>query len=140
MAQRHEKKVSAVRMACLSSSPSPLSCLTSLPCCFLITSSPSRSSPSRSQTSCWAYPDPKARVQRTSAPVSKSLATWPIIPTTQVMSPSSLTRWFLRTMTRRPSTIQTTIASLTSENYTRKQWMVRCSYSVRNLCFAGYSW
>ena len=70
-------------MSCLSTPPSLLSCLTRLPCCFLTTSSTPRSSPFRSQTSCRAYSDPKARVQRTFAPVRRTLATWPITPTTQ---------------------------------------------------------
>ena len=79
------EKVSAVRMSCLSISPSPFSCVTRLPCCFSTTSSTPRSSPFRSQTSCRANPDPKARVQRTSAPLRRTLTSWPTAHTTQLL-------------------------------------------------------
>ena len=59
-------------------------------------------------------PDLKSLVQRTPTSVRTCLATWPHPSTAQVMSPSSPTRWSLRTMTRRPSTIQTTTVSLRS--------------------------
>ena len=45
---------------------------------------------------------------------ARSLATWPIPHTPQVMSPKSSTRLLLQTETRRLSTIRTTITSLTS--------------------------
>ena len=64
-------------------------------------------------TSSTTVPDPKARVKRTSA--AGSLATWPIPRTPQVMSPRSSTRLLLQKETRRPSTIRTTITSLTSQ-------------------------
>ena len=49
-----------------------------------------------------------------------SLATWPIPRTPQVMGPRSSTRLLPQTETRRPSTIRTTITSLTSQKITRE--------------------
>ena len=65
-------------------------------------------------------PDPKARVKSTSARAARSLATWPIPRTPQVVSPKSSTRSLLQTERRRPSTIRTTIASLTSPKSARE--------------------
>ena len=112
---KHVKKVFAVRKSWLSISPSPFWCFTHLLRCFLITSLTPRVSLSYSRNSCRVYPDPKTRVRCNSETVRMTLATWPTCPTPQVMSPSSLTRWFLRMMTRRPSTIQTTTVSVTSQ-------------------------
>ena len=55
-------------------------------------------------------PDPKARVQRTSARAARSLAPWPTPRTPQVMSPRSSTRSLPWMMTRCSSTIRTTIS------------------------------
>ena len=51
---------------------------------------------------CRTVPDPKARVQRTSARAARSLATWLIPRTPQIMNPKSSTRLLLQTETRRP--------------------------------------
>ena len=56
----------------------------------------------------------KVQDMRHSAPASRSLATWPSQMQTQVMSPRSSTRPLLQTATRRPSTVRTTIAPVTS--------------------------
>ena len=109
------KKVCAVRKSRLSISPSPFWCFTHLLRCFLIASLTPRVSLSYSRNSCQVCLDPKARVRCTSETVRMTLATWPTCRTPQVMSPTSLTRWFLRMMTRRPSTIQTTTVSVTSQ-------------------------
>ena len=90
----------------------------SLHCCSPTDTSTTSSRPSCAHRFCRAYADPQARVQRTSVPVRRSLATWPLCSTVQVMCPRSWTRWFLR-MTRRPSTTLTTRASLTSRKLTR---------------------
>ena len=50
----------------------------------------------------------------------RSLATWPIPRTSQAVSPKSSTRLLLQTETRRPSTIRTTITSLTFSKITRE--------------------
>ena len=48
-----------------------------------------------------------------------------------VMSPKSSTRLLLQTVTRRLSTIRTTITSPTSQKkHTREHWTVRCSHNV----------
>ena len=94
------KKVCCMRMSHISISPS------------LSYVSPILAVPLRSLRD--HLPDPKARVKRTSARAPRSLATWPIPRTPQVMSPNSSTRLLLWTVTRRPSTIRTTITSLTS--------------------------
>ena len=107
------KKVCAVRKSRLSISPSPFWCFTHLLRCFLITFLTPRVSLSYSRNSCRVCPDPKARVRCTSETVRMTLATWPTCRTPQVMSPTSLTKWFLRMMIRRPSTIQTTTVSET---------------------------
>ena len=54
--------------------------------------------------------DPKARVKRTSARATSSLATWPSPFSTEVRSSRSLMRKLPWTMTRRPSTVQTTVS------------------------------
>ena len=103
-------KVFAVCMSYLSISPSPLSCFIPpsllFPHSHFETTFPSAPS--------WTVPDAKARVKRTYARAQRSLASWPIPRTPQVMSPRSSTRSVLQTETRRPSTIRTTMASLTS--------------------------
>ena len=81
MAQGCMKRVFTVCMSCLSISPSPLSCFTRLPCCSPTDTSTTSSRPSRPHRLCWAYSDPKARDQRNSALVRRSLATWPTCPT-----------------------------------------------------------
>ena len=109
------KRFCCMRMSLISVSPSPFSCFTLHPCCSPTVTSTTPSRLWRPRLPCRALPDPKARVKRTSAWVPRSLATWPI-PThsTGYMSPSSPTRPLLWTVTRCPSTIRTTIASLTS--------------------------
>ena len=105
-------KVFAVCMSYLSISPSPFSCFIHRLCCSRTVTSTLRSRlhlPSRT------VPDPKARVKRTSVRGARRLATWPIPRTPQVMSPKSSTRLLLQVETRRPSTIWTTITSLTSQ-------------------------
>ena len=82
---------------------------------LLITSLTPRVSLPYSRNSCRVYPDLKARVWCTSETVRMTLATWPTCSTPQVMSPASQTRWFLRMMTRLPSTIQTTTVFVTSQ-------------------------
>ena len=109
------KKVCAVRKSRLSISPSPFWCFTHVLHCFLVTSLTPRVSLSYSRNSCRVYPDPKGRVRCTSETVRMTLATWPTCRTPEVMSPTCLTRWFLRMMTRRPWTIQTTTVSVTSQ-------------------------
>ena len=89
-----------------------LSCFIHRLCCSLTVTSTPRS---RLHLPCRTVPDPKARVRRTSARAARSLAPWPIPHTPQVMSPKSSTRLLLQTVTRRLSTIRTTITSLTSQ-------------------------
>ena len=103
-------KVCCMRMSLISISPSPFPCFTLHPCCSRTDTSTPCSRPHSSQ----AMPDPKARVKRTSVRAPRSLATWPRPVSTQVISPKSSTRSLLWTETRRPSTIRTTITSLTS--------------------------
>ena len=125
-------KVFAARMSLLSVSPSPFSCFICRPCCSRTVTSTPRS---RLHLPCRTVPDPKARVKRTSARAARSLATWPVPRTPQVMNPKSSTRLLLQTETRRLSTIRTTITSLTSQKHTREHWTVRCFHNVRSLCF-----
>ena len=96
MAQGRMKKVFALCMSCLSTSLSPLSRFTRLHCCSPTDTSTTSSRPSCPHRFCQASADPQARVQRTSVLVRRSLATWPLCSTAQLMCPSSLTRWFLR--------------------------------------------
>ena len=74
-------------------SPSPFSCFISRPCCSrTVTSKP------YSRRHCPRRTFPlilKARVKRTSARAPRSLATWPIPRTPQVMSPRSSTKSLL---------------------------------------------
>ena len=77
-------------------------------------------------------PDPKARVQRTSARAARSLAPWPTPRTPQVMSPRSSTRSLPRMMTRCSSTIRTTISPTSRKPRTRT---LQCSHSVLNPLF-----
>ena len=100
-----------MRMSYLTISPSPLSCCIHRLCCSRTVTSTPRSCP---HLPCPTVPDPKARAKRTSARAARSLATWPIPRTPQVMSSKSSTRLLLQTETRRQSTIRTTITSLTS--------------------------
>ena len=73
-------KVFAVRMSYLSISPSPLTCFIRRPCCSRTVTSTLRS---RLHLPCRTVPDPKARVNCTSARAAMSLATWPIPRTLQ---------------------------------------------------------
>ena len=77
-------------MSSLFISPSPFSCFTRLRLLFLhgrfetdLTDAPVR-------TVLPNFPDPKARVKRTSARATSSLTTWPSPSSTQVMSPKEL--------------------------------------------------
>ena len=85
-----------------------------LPCCSLAVTSRPPSRLRRPRLPCRTVPDPKAQVKRTSTLAARRLAAWSIPRTPQVMSPKSSTRSLLWTVTRRPSTIRTTITSLTS--------------------------
>ena len=67
--------VFAVCMSHISVSPSPYSCFICRPCCSHTVTSTPRSRPHRLRR---ALPDPRARVERTSARAPGSLATWPI--------------------------------------------------------------
>ena len=91
-------KVFAVRMSCLPTSPSPFPCFIHRLCCSRTVTSTLRSC---LHLPCRTVPDPKARVKRTSARAPRSLATWPIPRTPQVMSPKSSTRLLLQAGTRR---------------------------------------
>ena len=65
------------------------------------------------------FPDPEARVKRTSAPATSSLATWPSPFSTQVISSRSSMRKLPWTMTRRPSTVQTTVSPTSRKSHAR---------------------
>ena len=65
------------------------------------------------------FPNPKARVKRTSAPATSSLATWPSPFSTQVFSSRSSMRKLPWTMTRRPSTVQTTVSPTSRKSHAR---------------------
>ena len=65
------------------------------------------------------FPVLKAQDTRHSAPASRSLAHWPSQMQTQVMSPPSSTRSLLWMMTRRSSTIRTTISPTSPKPRTR---------------------
>ena len=90
-------------MSSLSISPSPFPCFIRRLCCSRTVTSTPRARPHRLRR---ALPEPRS--------AGRSLATWPIPRTPQVMSPRSSTRPLLWTVTRRPLTIRTTIASVTS--------------------------
>ena len=85
------------------------------------------------------FPDLKKR-RRSSAlrTRTRSLATWPIPRTPRVKSPKSSTRSLLWTMTRRSSTIRTTVSPISRKPRTRTL-ANRCSHSVWILCFARFS-
>ena len=82
-------KVFAACRISISISLSLFSCSIRHPCCSRTVTSTPRSRPHRLRR---ALPDPKARVKRTSARAPRSLATWPILCTPQVMSPKRLAR------------------------------------------------
>ena len=89
MAQVSEK------FCCMRMSHISISCVTLRPCCSLTVTSRPLSRLWRPRLPCRALPDPKARVKRTSARAPRSLATWPCLVLTQVMSPNSSTRSLL---------------------------------------------
>ena len=94
----------------LFTSPSPFSRL--CPCCSCTVTSRPTSPTHPSARSCRNFPTPK-RGSSALRTRTSSLATWPSPYSSQVMCPRSATRSLPWTMTRRPSTIRTTV-SLTS--------------------------
>ena len=107
--------VCCMRASLVAISPSPFPCFALHPCCSRTDTSTPCSRPH-----FLPMPDRKARVKRTSARAPRSLATWPSSVSTRLMSPKSSTRSLLWTETRCPSTIRTTIASMTSRKPTRE--------------------
>ena len=98
----------------LSISHSPFSCITHLCCSCTVTSRPLSRPHVLAVLTC-----PKSAGHAHLRTRTRSLAIWPSPPSTQVTSPKSSTRILPWMMTRRSSTIQTSMKSLTSRKNTR---------------------